>query len=1330
MEGKSTVGFALLAAMAMCCTVMYMTADGAESVMEADAPHAIGSGQDSAHPQSIESVDVKKTGLIYTKTPDTLKKGKEGRERLLDFFNKVEDNIAKEVEGRKADIAAIRTEMQKNMEYNADARKKMKAALLSQMAQNAKLAKDNLRRAMRETQKNFADAAKKENAIHRADIKRFRATRKLMRLNKREARKNLRAATQAQQRALSALASATNAKIKSSNKHIAANSAQIKENSKKARQDLDNAMDAFNNKMANVMEEAKKGRSKLATQAALQDKKFREYAQNEVNRITAETAQQFDKVRKDMATERARCDAQITHAAARMDAALNAQSVLEDKHFAQTVSDIAAAKAEATERVNKFQTGFKADILHLSEVAEEQNKKLNKRVADLGSVVENNKLAQAKVDHEVDAELKRMLKLGNKRYQEHLAKDSELKTLMTKNKDDNKKQITEMATEFYGAMAKIKEQMKADRAHAENRLATETAGLYQTLDNNQKAQDAAAKAITDSTVAMKNHAAVELRKARDDFSKRLGSLHTTVVNNLKKNDGKIKSLVGVVEADAVKSAQGRATLRKISDANAATLKSAVEDAVHKGEQRALQIEKKMKDTNDKTAKQMDTRITAEIGDLTKHIHSQISELTLETAEARALMKKEVLFAVTAASKLAKQNLKKVISWSEGEFSKLDAGLLAENTKSAGERATLRATVAADRKHALDAIDNAVATQNAALLAFKMETNSKIKKTNTALDAQANIMEANAKAVGAQMAANQATITASLESARKSAQSELSAVSTASAARYNAVVKAVEDGVASATKKADEKFTKLYLDMAAEKKRLAQNLKETTSNFNAKLATQSALEDDRFSKTVKNLAAAKAEAAKAVKDARTEMLVGIVEVTAKAKESGTRVQGKLQIVSDMALSDKAAQLKINKEVKAEMARIEALANEHASLNRNARGVIKEVMDKNKQAAHDEVKALSKKSHADLKKARAEQAAHLLGFKKDLTHSTEKLYEKMAADAVQQNTAIAALHSDLGNAKTAAAASLENAKKIFGSKTTTLTNAITANMESYKRKMVKVTGIASDWQKAAGEDRKNIRAVRKSMVDDLNKNIVRAIELGEARMKGVEAVAMANIATEKKALLTTISESVENMADNVFAAVQGDRQKIADNYLSLKAYSATAADKISDYLAKGKGRNLSSIGDLLQSISRISNVKVPASTGEGFGGDKIALVFSGKEIKIDNSISKINGLVNEYVATVGQVKERWPLGLGKYLISKLEVAMQGTGALEVDKVTDKAGNFVFINAHAVGLSSKLGDFQSLAVRMNAYERNLAGQTASLPTTKTASHITIGPPQWQGN
>merc|ERR1712057_11053 len=100
-----------------------------------------------------------KTGLLYTKTPDTLKQGKEGRERLLTFLDKVEANIAKEVESRKADIAAIRQKMAKNMELNAAARKKMKTMLLAKMAENAKIAKDDLRRKMRWAQKTFAEAA-------------------------------------------------------------------------------------------------------------------------------------------------------------------------------------------------------------------------------------------------------------------------------------------------------------------------------------------------------------------------------------------------------------------------------------------------------------------------------------------------------------------------------------------------------------------------------------------------------------------------------------------------------------------------------------------------------------------------------------------------------------------------------------------------------------------------------------------------------------------------------------------------------------------------------------------------------------------------------------------------------------------------------------------------------------------------------------------------------------------------------------------------------------------------------------------------------------------
>merc|ERR1711975_154904 len=105
----------------------------------------------------------------------------------------------------------------------------------------------------------------------------------------------------------------------------------------------------------------------------------------------------------------------------------------------------------------------------------------------------------------------------------------------------------------------------------------------------------------------------------------------------------------------------------------------------------------------------------------------------------------------------------------------------------------------------------------------------------------------------------------------------------------------------------------------------------------------------------------------------------------------------------------------------------------------------------------------------------------------------------------------------------------------------------------------------------------------MVATLNKKLARAISLGETKRKAVAREAMANTDATKKALLTTISASIEAMADNVFATVQGNRGKIADNYLSLKAYCAASADLVADYLTKGKGRNLSSIDDPLSTIS---------------------------------------------------------------------------------------------------------------------------------------------------
>merc|ERR1711881_621194 len=314
------------------------------------------------------------------------------------------------------------------------------------------------------------------------------------------------------------------------------------------------AMDRFDKKMANVTEQARKGRSKLAAQAVAQDKRFRQYANNKIKEITANTASQFRKVRATMARDRAHADMALKNASARMDAALNANKALQDRRFAKTVSDIAAAKKEANDRVGKFRRDLKVSILQLSGVVHEQAAKLNNRVTQLSGVVQNNKLEQAKVNRQVSAELKRMVKIGDARYKEHLKKDKELRHLMARNKAETASRMQKLSNSFFSQISKIRKQMRRDRAHAERALSRKTDALYMTLAKNQKAQEAANHALSAATRRAKLDAEAALRSAKASFTGRVAGLTKTVHSLERKHNSAIQKLTGVVVANDIKDA--------------------------------------------------------------------------------------------------------------------------------------------------------------------------------------------------------------------------------------------------------------------------------------------------------------------------------------------------------------------------------------------------------------------------------------------------------------------------------------------------------------------------------------------------------------------------------------------------------------------------------------------------------------------------------------------------------------------------------------------------------------------------------------------------------
>merc|ERR1711970_191997 len=551
-----------------------------------------------------------------------------------------------------------------------------------------------------------------------------------------------------------------------------------------------------------------------------------------------------------------------------------------------------------------------------------------------------------------------------------------------------------------------------------------------------------------------------------------------------------------------------------------------------------------------------------------------------------------------------------------------------------------------------------------------------------------------------------------------------------AARQKAALKFAATQLQIAEKESAQKFGKAYEKLADNRARFDKKLGASVTGLNDALAKQAALADSRFSKTVKDLNAARHQATNQVRQLRKDFATQMATVTAEVKNVETRLVGEIAVVSGEVISNKANQMRVNRRVSAELKRIVRVSDRRYSASKRARGKLKLLMDENKAAASAEVKALSTSLKTKLAKARGRNARNRREMAKDLSGATKALYERMSNMQKRNQANSAALRGATAAAAMASANALKRAKSQFASKISMLTNVVSANSKRAERDLQRVTGVVHSVAKAAAADRKLIKDQTRAMEADLNKSIVRAIAIGEARAKAVEQRINENLKKTKRFLQTELSEGIDRAADNVFKIVNGKRQKIADNYLSLKAYAVASADLVVDYRKKGKnGRSLSSVGDLLQTVAALGAVKPPKAEGLGMGGKTIPSIFTGKKIKVGGQVAAINGLVNEYATSCAQVRARWPMGLGKYLLDKLEQSMLAKGVLQVDKVQGKAGNFVYMNGRSVGLSNKLNDFAKLAARMSVYESVLAKLTAKLSVPHKPAKFYAKAPEWQG-
>merc|ERR1711881_513655 len=508
------------------------------------------------------------------------------------------------------------------------------------------------------------------------------------------------------------------------------------------------------------------------------------------------------------------------------------------------------------------------------------------------------------------------------------------------------------------------------------------------------------------------------------------------------------------------------------------------------------------------------------------------------------------------------------------------------------------------------------------LALKTETAKKIAKTNRRVDAYASQLKKHTIKVNAQMKANVKSLLNKIAAAKAAAKKGITRATAASVARHKNALKKIAGALRSARSASNRKFGKIYLKLAAARARSDRRLASATAQLTASIAKRSALYDARFQKTVKDMAAARKQAFLQVQQARKGFTSNLAGIVSSVKDQETRLQGEVAVVSSEVASNKAMQVRINRKLDAEKRRITKIMDSRHSSSMKWRGRFRSLISEHRAVAKAERKKLAKKAYTGLRKLRARVARNRRQAAQDLTKATRRLYSTMAAAQARQARKFKGLKGALARVKMSAARALTRSKGDFKAKLTTLTNTVVANNRKFEVGLQRITKVAHSFKQSSAADRRNMRSQIKGMQQDLNKAVIRSIQIGEAKGKRLEERARANMSAMRKAMQGEIAQRLEVMSDAVYKGISENRGKIADNYLALKAYCGANAGSIIDYTTKNSGRGLSSVGDLLTTVAALSRIRTKPAEGPGAGGKSVLPLFGGKKVSVATSWSKTN------------------------------------------------------------------------------------------------------------
>merc|ERR1711998_133635 len=479
--------------------------------------------------------------------------------------------------------------------------------------------------------------------------------------------------------------------------------------------------------------------------------------------------------------------------------------------------------------------------------------------------------------------------------------------------------------------------------------------------------------------------------------------------------------------------------------------------------------------------------------------------------ARAKLKKVLLHRMAVNAKKAHDDLETGMRYVQGKFASM-AKLQNERYKANAKRSKkIRALVQKNKEEAASNLKKQVATQQRAMAALSSAVNARIAKTNKHVAINAAQIKENAKKAREELDKAVAIFDKKAANARAEAAAGRSKLAAQLEAQDKSIRQWANNKMKVVMAATAAKFRRVREEMAKDRHHADLALKAASTQMTASLNAFKALNDQRFAKTVKDIAAAKAEAKARVAAAQTSFKTSLYKLSATVKDQVHKTNLRIDQLSNTLKKDKELETLIKSNKAATDKRMKVMAAHYMMEIQEVRATM------NKNRAH---------------------ATHMLA------KESAKLYSAIEKSERAQMATNKNLAEQTRRARLDIEDSLRAAKDDFAERIGALHKTVVHNDKKFEKKIDKLTGIvrADAVKNAAG--RKQLSDIMDANKKELQTAVRGAIAKGEARMGAAEKKLTALNKKTKAALNMKITTEISALSKRANSQIEGLRLNSAE------------------------------------------------------------------------------------------------------------------------------------------------------------------------------------------